>query len=57
MNLRDIPIRESAIKAGTHCHDHSHTSHVHRWQHAISRRQFALKVASAVVVGSALGTG
>jgi hypothetical protein len=57
MNLRDIPMLESAIKARTHRHDHSHTGHVHRWQHAISRRQFARTAAGAVVVGSALGAG
>jgi hypothetical protein len=57
MNLRDIPMLESAIKARTHRHDHSHTGHVHRWQHAISRRQFARTAAGAVVAGSALGAG
>jgi hypothetical protein len=55
MNLRDIPMRESAVKARTHRHDHSHTGHVHRWQHATSRRQFARTAAGACVI--ILGSG
>jgi hypothetical protein len=57
MNLRDIQMWESDIKARTHRHDHSHTGHAHCWQHAMSRRQFARTATGAVVVGSALGAG
>jgi hypothetical protein len=57
MNLRDIPMWESAIKARTHRHDHSHTGHTHCWQHAMSRRQFARTAAGAAAVGAALGSG
>jgi hypothetical protein len=57
MNLRDIPMWESAIKARTHRHDHSHTGHTPCWQHAMSRRQFARTVAGAAAVGAALGSG
>jgi len=54
MNFRDIPMWESAIKAGARYHDHSRTSHTHFWQHAMSRRQFARTVAGTAVVGATL---
>jgi hypothetical protein len=57
MNLRDIPMWESAIKARPHRHDHGHTGHAHVWQHAMSRRQFTRTVAGAAAVGAALGAG
>jgi len=57
MNLRDIPMWESAIKARPHRHDHGHTGHAHVWQHAMSRRQFARTAAGAAAVGAAIGSG
>lgn len=57
MNIRDIPKREFAIKAGVHRHDHSYIGHAHVCQRAISRRQFIRTAASAAGVGAALGSG
>jgi len=57
MNLRDIPMWESAIKARAHRHDHNHTGHAHCWQRAMSRRQFARTAAGIAMVGATLGSG
>jgi hypothetical protein len=57
MNLRDMPMWESAIKARAHRHDHNHTGHAHCWQRAMSRRQFARTAAGIAMVGATLGSG